>query len=93
MHTCIGVETSIKTIVTLQSMDAFRPYGRQLPLPFSSLRWLALETIRVPVLGNSVLNTRKKLHFEFYYELCAFVKSKLIFPLSTECFKLPRSTC
>ena len=35
-----------------------------LPLPFSSLCRLVLETISpFPLLGNSVLNKRKKLHF------------------------------
>ena len=54
-----------------------------LPLTFSSLRRLALETIRspFPVLGSCVLNKRRKLHFfECYYESCAFAISKLLFP-------------
>ena len=53
-------------------------YARQhfLPLPFSTLRRLALETISspFPVPGNSVLNKGKKVHF------CSAVMSRVHLP-------------
>ena len=63
------------------NMGYARPHF--LPLPFSSLRRLALETISspFPVLGNSVLNEHRKIaFFECCYESCVFAISKLLFP-------------